>query len=117
MRVLLVFVGVLLFGDVSNILLKIKDIENIKKNFLDVKYNIFGAYVQNVKIVPLTQEIKLKIYAIFNNKVNMNGKWYKLGEEINGYKIVKILKNGVVLKKANKYFYLKIKNTILKVQK
>ncbi|MCR4942075.1 MAG: hypothetical protein K5978_04715 [Campylobacter sp.] len=47
-----------------------------------------------------TQEFTLS--AIINNKAKINGKWVKIGEEINGASLEKIFGNKAVLMDANK---------------
>ena len=117
MRILLIFFAVYSFGDIANTILKINHIENVKKHFLKINYNIFTNNTQFITFTPTIKEnkINLKIYAIFNQKVNINGKWYQIGNEINGYKIINITSNSVLLKKGSKILVLKIKNNILKV--
>jgi len=119
---LVVLLSSFLFGDVANIILKIKYIDNMKKKFLSFDYNIFGNNFSNnlsesVSNINMKTNINLKIFAIFNNKVNINGKWFKLGDYINGYKIIKITSNGIYLMKKSKIIYLKlVSNNILKVK-
>ena len=62
------------------------------------------------------ESLNLKIYAIFQNRVNINGKWFKIGDIINGYKILKITNNYVYLKRNNKVLKLSITNYILKAR-
>ena len=125
MKYLIIFIlNIYLFADVSNIILKIKDIENIKKSFLKIDYNIFANSSSNIfttniisKTLNSNLNKNLKIFAIFNNKVNINGKWYKVGDYIDNYKIVKITSTGVYLMKNLKIEYIKlINNYILKVK-
>lgn len=121
--ILFLLLSSILFADVANIILKIKYIEtkNIKKKFLNFDYNIFGNNFLNkpeiVNNININTNTNLKIFAIFNNKVNINGKWFSLGDYINGYKIIKITSNGVYLMKKSKIIYLKlVSNNILKVK-
>jgi len=46
-----------------------------------------------------TKPLKLHISAIINDSVNINGKWYSLGDSINEYKIIEIKDRFVKLKK------------------
>jgi len=123
MRNILIFLmAVFLFGDVSDTILKIKYIENNKKQFLKIDYNIFMTNEENPISSPIIfekpkkYETDLKLYAIFNNKVNINSRWYNKGDFVNGYKIVKILDDKVLLKKNSRIKILKIKSTVLKVK-
>lgn len=43
-----------------------------------------------------------KLNAIINSAALINGKWYKLGDRLHGYKIVKISKTSVTLSRNNK---------------
>ncbi len=52
----------------------------------------------NQKQIKTTNKIQtLKLYAIMNKSVLINGKWYKLGEKVYGYKIVKVTSKTVTL--------------------
>ena len=53
-----------------------------------------------------------KLYAVVGQNILLNDKWQILNEEINGYKIIKINKNSIILKelKSNKNFTLKVYN-------
>jgi len=119
MKKLIIFLFVVLYADISDILIKIKDIENMQKNFLTINYNIFAEnYNTEPSFIPAVNNgIELKIFAIFNNKVNINGKWYKTGDKIESYKIFKITPDKVFLKENNKIIILNIKQlNILKVK-
>jgi len=48
----------------------------------------------------------LRISAIFNDKVFINGKFYRVSDRIYSYKIVKIGKNKVVMRKKDKVVVL-----------
>ncbi len=117
----LFFVITFSFSDVSNIIFKIKEIENSKKIFLKYpSYNIFiNKQANNIQqaIIQPSPLINMKIYAIFNNKVNINGQWKKRGDYINDYKIIKIYPDFIVLRKNNKIKLLKFKSNIIKVSK
>jgi len=121
-KIIIFFILIFSFADVSDVILKIKAIQNFQKKFLIYpKYNIFiNINNQNINYtnIKLSQGFyKMKIYAIFNNKVNINGKWKKIGDFINDYKIIKIYPDYVILKKNNKLKILKITSNIIKVSK
>ena len=84
MKKAVIFLGVFLFADVSDTILKIQQIEHMKKNFLRIDYNIFS-------------------------------KWYKIGDVVEGFRIIKILDNSILLEKNSKIVVLKIRKSILKV--
>ena len=69
------------------------------------------------KIQVFSKPIQLKLYAIYNNRAYINGKFYKIGDKIYGYRVYKIYDNYVVLKRNSKLkvVYL-IKNRILKMR-
>ena len=48
----------------------------------------------------------LRLVAIINQKAFINGRWYHVGQSIDGNKIVKIYKQRVDLKKGNKITHL-----------
>lgn len=57
--------------------------------------------------VVLTPEVShpattLKLMAIINNAALINDQWYKVGEQVGRYKIVKVTLNEVTLKSTNK---------------
>ena len=122
MKKFIIFIAVFIYADVSDVILKIKEIENIKRKFLKIDYNMFETKNKEV-LIPLPvikrkkKEVKLVLNAIFNNKVNINGKWYKVKDKVFDYVIYKILEDKVVLKNGNKIIVLKIRPNILKVSK
>jgi len=110
----------LLYADITYIISEIKKIEKFKPVFKKIiHYNIFE-YETNIakkNIAGVSKKnFNLEIYAIFQNRVNINGKWFKIGDSINGYKILKITNNYVYLKQNNQILKLSIKNYILKVK-
>lgn len=124
MKKFIIFLAVFLFADVSDTILKLQDMKNMKKKFLKIDYNIFKEEkkpvikkVLKINKIKKAKKINLHIFAIFNNKININGNWYKKGDIVYDYKIIKVLNNGVLLKKHSKITILKIKESILKVSK
>jgi len=119
MKKIIFFIAVFLYADISNILIKIKQIEESKKTFLPMPpYNIFiFLKTELVNRVQIYTANPLKIYAIFNNLVNINGRWFRVGENVNGYKIIKVSDKKVILKKDNRYITLKPTIKLLKVSK
>ena len=102
-----------LYADVKYIINEIVKIEEFKPIFKKIKYyNVFeyetNIVKENIMAVSQKEDLNLKIYAIFQNRVNINGKWFKVGDNIYGYKIVKIDKNFVLLKNKNRQKTLKI---------
>ena len=112
----------LLYADVTYIIeeiIKIKEFKPLFKNI--VYYNIFKYEEENVLNKNMTIALEkgssdLKVYAVFQDKVNINGKWVKVGDIVNGYKIVKITNKCIYLKQNNKILKLSPTNYILKVK-
>lgn len=50
----------------------------------------------------------IRLLAIYNDTAFINGKFYKKNDNIGTYKIVKIFKKGVVLKKSNRIKVLRL---------
>lgn len=122
-KIVFILISIMLYADISNILFKIKELQNSKKIFLSMpEYNFFSILkpkneLIQTKTVIENENLPLKIYAVFNNKVNINGKWLKVGENFQGYKIIKINYNKIVVKKDNKYMIFKPTTKFLKVSK
>ncbi|WP_200764098.1 hypothetical protein [Nitrosophilus alvini] len=59
-----------------------------------------------------------RLYAILNNKAKINRKWYRLGDKISGYKLVKISQTKVKLRRGNRTVTLFIprKNRKIKIR-
>ena len=103
----------LLYADVAKIINEITKIKEFKPKFKKIKYYNIFEYKNNSAKNTTKKVFNLKIYAIFQNKVNINGKWLKIGDKINGYKIIKIANNCIYLKQNNKTSKIFIKNNIL----
>ena len=114
--------AVFAYSDVFTIITEIKKMESFTPAFKKIeKYNIFSNLeIQNNNVLTggaIVRQNNLILNAIFQNKANINGVWLKPGDVIEGYKIVKINNNEVVLKKNKKTKKLIIKSNILKVVK
>jgi len=119
MKKIIFFIAAFLYADISSILLKIKQIEKSKKIFLPViHYNIFtSSSIQSLKTIQIYSASPIKVYAVFNDLVNINGRWFRIGEEVNGYKITKVSNKKIILKKDGKYLTVKPAIKLLKVSK
>jgi len=102
------------YADISNILIKIKTLEECRADKPYVR-NIFLFKPQKPFNDILCEEEKkeIKIKAVLNDRVLIGDKWYKVGDEVNGYKIVQITDKFVKFKTDNGY--LKIPLFIQKV--
>ena len=118
----IIFLGFFLLGyaDVSSIIKEISKIERFRPKFKKIKYyNIFeyeDIFKPNNLTVSKKENYSFKIYAIFQNKVNINGKWFKIGDIIKWYKILKITHKYIYLKKDNEILKISITNSLLKVK-
>jgi len=110
-----------LFADISNIITALKEIESFKPVFQKMPaYNVFtkiNTISPQPEAVTFEKKVILKLNAVFMNKANINGVWLKKGDEIEGYKVIDIKSNEVVLLKNGKIKILKNKSNILKVVK
>ncbi|GAB6074012.1 hypothetical protein [Nautilia lithotrophica] len=123
MKKMLIFLILFIFvkADVFTIINDIKKMQLFNPKFKKlVNYDIFNDYVTNKEInseTPATFNENIQINAIFQNRVNINGSWYKIGDIVSGYQIIKINNNKVIMKKNRKIKTLIIKSNILKVVK
>ena len=111
----------LVYADVTYVINEITKIEKFKPIFKKINYyNIFDyeAHIKRKENITISKKgsCDLKIYAIFQNKVNINGRWFKKGDIMNGYKIFKITNNYVYLKRNDEIVKLSVTNYILKVK-
>jgi len=72
-----------------------KDINKIKSPFIVIKKNIDNNETKKRRII-------YELNAIFNNKAMISGKWYKKYSKIGVYKLIKVKKNSVLLRSADK---------------
>ncbi len=63
--------------------------------------------------------IILKLYGIFDDKANINKKWYKIKSRVYGYRLVKIKNTSVMLKRKRKKLelFLRKKNDKIQITK
>jgi len=107
---------------------KIKELKKIKENnFTEIKVK-YDPFCKSEKIIKLKKNKRifpkrdkkhyLFLLAVLNKRAFIDHKWYKNGDIVNGYKIIYIYNNRVVLKKKDKIMILKIKHRdkILNIQ-
>ncbi|MDQ7068169.1 MAG: hypothetical protein Q9M40_09480 [Sulfurimonas sp.] len=58
----------------------------------------------------------LSLGAILNNSVMISGEWYKIGDMVNGYKIIEISPKSVLLSKHKKQLLLSTKSNSNKLK-
>ena len=73
-----------------------KDSKKIKKTLSATRY----------KKVLRHRHIYLKLDAILNKSAMINGKWYKEGSYVHGYKLVKVNRKSILLIRKNKKLLL-----------
>ncbi len=93
-----------------------KELSQIKDPFVYFSNKKGKKTYKNSKIKTYTKSYKKREKTNLNNKFDLsiimnktariNGKWYKIGEKISGYKIVKINSYSVQLTKNKKTFLL-----------
>jgi hypothetical protein len=63
---------------------------------------------ETIKIIPKIYKKTYRLYAIINNRVKINGKWYKIGEKIDEYRISKGKEKKILLISANEKISLSL---------
>jgi len=98
-----------------------KLIEPIEKTLVTkVKYDPFKKGQEVVQKVMNKKEVESSLYitSILNNRVFVNSHWYKVGDKVNGYKIIQINNNDILAKNSKKVvkFGIKRRKNIVKVE-
>jgi hypothetical protein len=62
----------------------------------------YSAVVNNNDNTSIKSKRALHLVAIINQKAFINGQWYRVGQSIDGQKIIKIHEQSIELKKANR---------------
>lgn len=90
-------------------------IDRLKAPFVEVKKEIKKIDPKSGKS---TYEEPFDLQAVFGNKVKMNGHWYKLGDSVNGMKIISVNDNFVWLrnKKFRKKIFIGSKNEKISIK-
>ena len=123
MKKIVLFITIkILFGDINNVILLIKNMENFKPRFKKIEqYKPFfnEEKIKKEKIIVTKQNtnVNLSVSAIFQNKALINGKWVKVGNIIEGYKVIKISDNKIILSKNEIIKVIMLTSKILKVKK
>ncbi len=98
---------------------KIEILKNRKKyEFKDINVT-YDPFFKAAKIISLKKKIsngiikpikvRFILLTVLNHKAFINNQWYKKGEKIYGFKIVKIYSDKVILQKRKKKVILKIR--------
>ncbi|NPA65071.1 MAG: hypothetical protein GXO16_08875 [Epsilonproteobacteria bacterium] len=97
------------YPDIDRLIEKVKEprpglpkevIKKLKNPFVSEKK--IEKIVKVVKKRPKKRGIRLSLTSIFGNRARINGRWYKVGDRVAGYRLVHIGNNYVVLKRGNK---------------
>ncbi|MFA9373630.1 MAG: hypothetical protein ACERKK_05665, partial [Poseidonibacter sp.] len=98
------------YSNITNLNLS-KD-KQTKKYIFKIEISFDKFFIKNKKAdikVKKQKNINIfKVKAIISNNVLINNKWIKQNEFINGYKLIEINKNSVVLQKNNKQINIKV---------
>jgi hypothetical protein len=104
-----------------------KEISKIKDPFIFLHKNNDSKKVQGTKgISPASysgykkvvkrRTIHFRLNAILNKSAMINGKWYKQGNYVYGYKLAKVNRNTVLLTRKNKKLLLSTKSRSKKIK-
>ncbi len=93
--------------DVKTILKDMESLEKEKRSFskIVINYDPFFPTKKDKKkrtVYKKQQKKSYKLKAILNKKAFINDRWFKLGERVGEYKIIKITSTKVVLEKGRK---------------
>ncbi|QOP43927.1 hypothetical protein FJR45_08185 [Sulfurimonas sediminis] len=89
--------------------------KNDSKKHKTGKKTVFGAHA-NYKKVTRHSTVHFRLDAILNKSAMINGKWYKQGKYIYGYKLAKVGRNSVLLVRKNKKLLLSTKSKSKKIK-
>lgn len=105
----LIFISTMLLaqGEVLNAknIISKDEIASLKDPFFMISTNTNFKDINNKN---LNIKTTLKLMSIMPESVKIDEKWLKIGDSINGYKLVNITKNSAILKIDNKKIVLKI---------
>jgi len=116
----------------SRVGVSLKEISRLKDPFIflhrgkkdeekEIKLNKKSVVITKTTSTPVIKKVHKGLFleAILNKSALINGKWYKVGDEVYGYKILSIEAKSVELKKNKKRKILttKSKKTNLKFSK
>jgi len=88
---------------------------SIRKNTMSLELVFKKVFIKNkidissrIDSLKITKHIKLTLNAIIGKRVYINKKWLTIGEEYEGYKLIRIDKKTVDLQRDNKRITLKV---------
>jgi len=127
MKKIIIFIAIFAFGnDTKEILNLINILNNKSFSYKEVK-NIYNPFVKKSKTQqnkdnsnfvffesPQKSNLKYTLEVVFQNRVRINGSWYKNYDKIDNYTI--IIKNNKVYLKNRERTILLNRKTIIKVK-
>ncbi len=91
-----------------------------KRAIVKVKYDPFkkGKEVVQKVFSKKVQDNTLYVTSILNNRVFINSRWYRVSDKVNGYKIIQIKEDSILVKNSKKVlkFGIKRRDNIVKVE-
>ena len=106
----LLLISALLFGSQEEEM--IKNITSPKKTLTDSQISLIKDPFEKPAVISDTNKtispLRFDIKAILDNTALINGKWLKIGDKVNNYRILQIGKNSVLINdgKETKTLYL-----------
>ena len=97
------------YPDIDRLIEKVKEprpglpkemIRKLKNPFVSEKK--IEKIVKIVKKKPKRKGMRLSLTSIFGNKARINGRWYRVGDKVGGYRLVHIGSNYVILKQGKR---------------
>ncbi len=111
--VLLFLIGVFANANIDYILKLISKIESRQYHFDELKVpKVVYKEIVTKKKENKNRSINIVVEAVFNNKVLIYNKWYKVGDMYEDYKIEKITDDYIMLKSGDKVYTINIKPEI-----
>ncbi len=93
-----------------------QELDRVSTPFVDKK---ILKIIKDKNATEVIKPIVFHLYAILNDMVRINDKWYKLGSKVYSYRIVKIKNNSVILRNKRKKIelFLRKKDDKIKITK
>ena len=89
----------------------LKNREKYEFKDITVPYNPFFKVIKMKNVsgkVIVSKKFRFVLLTVLNHKAFINNRWYKQGDYIKGFRVIKIYKDRVILQKGNKKVILKI---------
>ena len=114
--------------DMKKIVAKIEALKNNVNISASVDYKVYDPFarakpilnekVKRIRNKKIYRNSSIVIQTILNNKVLINGKWFKVGDKVQGATIKNINENNIMIYKNNKWLKVsfKRKKDIIKIK-